>query len=61
MGIGEGTLIQDAIVDLNARIGRNVRIVNQDKQVTATDPNWVIRDGIVVIPKNAFIPDGTTI
>ena len=61
VGIGEGTLIQDAIVDLNARIGRNVRIVNQDKQTTATETDWVIRDGIVVIPKNAVIPDGTTI
>jgi glucose-1-phosphate adenylyltransferase len=29
LGIGEGTLIQDAIVDKNARIGRNVRILNK--------------------------------
>jgi glucose-1-phosphate adenylyltransferase len=61
LGIGEGTLIQDAIVDKNARIGRNVRIVNQDKVAEAEGPGWAIRDGIVVVSKNAVIPDGTTI
>ena len=44
VGIGEGTLIQDAIVDKNARIGRNVRIVNQDKSAGAEGPGWAIRD-----------------
>ena len=61
VGIGEGSLIQDAIIDLNARIGRNVRIVNKDGVKEAEGDSWVIRDGIVVVPKNAVIPDGTTI
>jgi glucose-1-phosphate adenylyltransferase len=61
VGIGEGTLIQDAIVDKNARIGRNVRIVNKQSVAHAEGPGWVIREGIVVITKNAVIPDGTTI
>ena len=61
VGIGEGTLIQDAIIDLNARIGRNTRIVNKDGVKEAKGDSWVIRDGIVVVPKNAVIPDGTTI
>jgi glucose-1-phosphate adenylyltransferase len=61
VGIGEGTLIQDAIIDLNARIGRNVRIVNKAGVTEADGDSWVIRDGIVVVPKNAVIPDGTTI
>jgi glucose-1-phosphate adenylyltransferase len=61
VGIGEGTLIQGAIIDLNARIGRNVRILNRENQREADGPNWVIRDGIVVVPKDAVIPDGTTI
>ncbi len=61
VGIGEGSLIQDAIVDKNARIGRNVRIVNKEHLAEAEGPGWVIRDGIVVIPKNAVLPDGTTI
>jgi glucose-1-phosphate adenylyltransferase len=61
VGIGEGTLIRDTIIDKNARIGRNVRIVNQDKVTNAEGPGWAIRDGIVVVMKNAVVPDGTTI
>ena len=61
VGIGEGSLIQDAIVDKNARIGRNVRIVNKQGVAHAEGPGWVIREGIVVITKNAVIPDETTI
>jgi glucose-1-phosphate adenylyltransferase len=61
VGIGEGSLIQNAIVDLNARIGRNVRIINKEETQEAEGPSWVIRDGIVVVPKNAVVPDGTTI
>jgi glucose-1-phosphate adenylyltransferase len=54
-------LIQDAIVDLNARIGREVRIVNKSRAQEAEGNGWLIRDGIVVLVKNAVIPDGTTI
>jgi len=61
LGIGEGSLIQDAIIDLNARIGRNVRIVNKKQVREAEGRGWVIRDGIVVVPKAGVIPDGTTI
>ena len=61
VGIGEGSLIQDAIVDLNARIGRNVRIVNEQRLQDASGDGWVIREGIVVVTKNAVIPDGTVI
>ena len=61
VGIGEGSLIQDAIVDLNARIGREVRIQNKNQLQEAEGDGWVIRDGIVVVLKDAIIPDGTTI
>lgn len=61
VGIGEGSLVQDAIVDKNARIGRNVRVVNKAGAQHADGEGWSIRDGIVVIPKNAVIADGTTI
>jgi glucose-1-phosphate adenylyltransferase len=61
VGIGDGSLIQDAIVDKNARIGRNVRIVNKQNAQEAEGPGWVIRDGIVIILKNAVIPDDQTI
>lgn len=61
VGIGEGTLIQRAIVDLNARIGRNVRLVNKAGVEEAQGEGWRIRDGIIVVPKNAVIPDGTVV
>jgi glucose-1-phosphate adenylyltransferase len=61
VGIGDGSLIQDAIVDLNARIGRNVRITNKDGVKEFEGDSYVVREGIVVIPKDAVIPDGTTI
>jgi glucose-1-phosphate adenylyltransferase len=63
LGIGANTTIQKAIVDKNARIGRNVRIVNQDsvQEGNREDLGFVIRNGIVVVIKNAVIPDGTII
>ena len=63
LGIGANTTIQRAIVDKNARIGRNVRIVNKDRVVEASreDLGFVIQNGIVVVIKNATIPDGTVI
>jgi glucose-1-phosphate adenylyltransferase len=61
IGIGEDCVISGAIVDKNARIGAGVRIVNEDKREEADGPGWYIRDGIVVVPKGAVIPDGTVI
>jgi glucose-1-phosphate adenylyltransferase len=59
LGIGEGSLIQDAIIDKNARIGRNVRIINeQGVENTDETPFGMIRDGIVVTAKNTTLPDG---
>jgi glucose-1-phosphate adenylyltransferase len=60
-GIGEGSEICNAIIDKNARIGRNVRIINQKKLRDAEYDSWAIRDGVVVVPKNSVIPDGTVI
>jgi glucose-1-phosphate adenylyltransferase len=63
LGVGANTTIQKAIIDKNARIGRNVRIVNKDHVQEASRENlgFVIQNGIVVIIKNATIPDGTVI
>jgi glucose-1-phosphate adenylyltransferase len=60
-GIGEGCEITNAIIDKNARIGRNVRISNEAGVDEADGDGWAIRDGIVVVAKNAVIPDGTVI
>ena len=61
LGILEGTVIERAIVDKNARIGRNVRLVNSRGLDEAQGDGWAIRDGIVIVVKNAVIPDGTVI
>jgi glucose-1-phosphate adenylyltransferase len=61
VGIGEGTEIRDAIIDKNARIGKNVRILNEKGVQEADGDAWAIRDGIVVVPKNSVIPNGTVI
>ncbi len=61
IGIGEGAVVEGAIIDKNARIGRDVRIVNEQGMTDADGENYVIRDGIVVIPKNVVVPDGTVI
>jgi glucose-1-phosphate adenylyltransferase len=59
LGVGEGSHIEGAILDKNCRIGRNVRIVNQEGiENTEETPYGMIRDGIVVMPKNAMLPDG---
>lgn len=63
VGIGEGTVINRAIVDKNARIGSGVRLVNEAKVVEADGPDnsYYIRDGIIIVPKNALIKDGTVV
>ncbi|WP_030006751.1 glucose-1-phosphate adenylyltransferase [Picosynechococcus sp. NKBG042902] len=63
IGIGEGTTIRRAIVDKNARIGKNVMIVNKEnvEESNREELGYYIRSGITVVLKNAVIPDGTVI
>ncbi|HEU4342910.1 MAG TPA: glucose-1-phosphate adenylyltransferase [Candidatus Binatia bacterium] len=63
LGIGANTTIQRAIIDKNARIGRNVQIVNKGgvEESNREELGFVIRSGIVVVIKNATIPDGTVV
>ncbi|GAB4533905.1 MAG: glucose-1-phosphate adenylyltransferase [Pleurocapsa sp.] len=63
VGIGSNSTIRRAIVDKNARIGRNVQIVNKDRveESQQEELGFYIRNGIVVIFKNATIPDNTII
>jgi glucose-1-phosphate adenylyltransferase len=63
-GIGKNCLIKKAIIDKNARIGRDVRIINKESafdDASHEKDGWYIRDGIVVILKNAVIPNGSVI
>ena len=63
MGVGEGSTVKRAILDKNARVGRNVTIVNKDNVEEADRPEhgFYIRNGIVVVVKNASIADGMVI
>lgn len=61
IGIGPGSVIEGAIIDKNARIGRRVVIRMIPNRPDDEQLNWVARDGIVIIPKNSIIPDGTVI
>lgn len=58
MGIGKNCVIDRAIIDKNARIGDGVVITPEGKSQNLDAENYFIRDGIVVIPKNAVIPAG---
>jgi glucose-1-phosphate adenylyltransferase len=63
VGIGAGSTIRRTIVDKNARIGRNVKILNKDRveEAERESEGFYIRSGIVVVFKNATIPDNTII
>jgi glucose-1-phosphate adenylyltransferase len=61
VGIGAGCRIENAIIDKNARVGNNVVISPAGKPEHLDHPLYFIRDGIVIIPKNATIPHGTVI
>jgi len=60
-GIGRGCLIENAIIDKNTCIGDGAHIVNARKVEYEDGENYSIRDGIVLVPKNAVIPPGTII
>ncbi len=61
LGIGKNCNIKDAILDKNVRIGNNVSITNPKHLREKDGDNYCIREGIVIVPKGAVIPDGTRI
>ncbi|XP_075488181.1 inactive glucose-1-phosphate adenylyltransferase small subunit 2, chloroplastic isoform X1 [Primulina tabacum] len=63
VGIGEGSLVRKAIVDKNARIGKNVMIINKDnvQEANKEAEGYIITGGIIVITRSAAIPDGSVI
>jgi glucose-1-phosphate adenylyltransferase len=60
IGIGEHTTIKNAIIDKNARIGSQVRLVNEHGIYEGEFDNFEVREGIIVVCKNAIIKSGTT-
>jgi glucose-1-phosphate adenylyltransferase len=61
IGIGRNCEIRRAIIDKNARIGDNCRLINQRNIQNEDNENYVIRDGIIVVPKHGVIYPGTVI
>lgn len=62
IGIGENCEIEDAIIDKNAYIGDNVKILKANRTREMVEhPSYVIKDGIVIIRKNVHIPKNTII
>jgi glucose-1-phosphate adenylyltransferase len=61
LGVGEGSVIERAILDMGCRIGRGARIRARVGRGDEDGPYHVVRDGIVVIPRGAVVPDGTEI
>eukprot|EP01025_Chloroclados_australasicus_P040827 TRINITY_DN428_c0_g3_i1.p1 TRINITY_DN428_c0_g3~~TRINITY_DN428_c0_g3_i1.p1 ORF type:complete len:244 (-),score=31.65 TRINITY_DN428_c0_g3_i1:341-1072(-) len=60
MGIGANTHIKKCIIDKNARIGKNVKLINKNNVSEANheDEGFIVKDGIIVVIKDAMIPDG---
>jgi glucose-1-phosphate adenylyltransferase len=61
LGIGEGTTVENAIIDKNVRIGRNATIKNVKGVQEEDGQTHYIREGIVIIPKGTIIPDKAVI
>lgn len=63
VGIGQDCVIRRAIIDKNARVGNRVMLVNKKGLVDYDDPagRYYIRSGIIVVPKDATIQDGTEV
>lgn len=60
LGIAEGAYVKNAIIDKNASIGRGAQLVNRGNQQEYKDPEerLYVRDGVIVVPKGAIIPEG---
>ena len=61
MGIGRNTVLDRVIVDKNARIGDDVRLVNERNIQHADGDGYYIRSGIIVVPKGGVVKPGTVV
>jgi len=61
IGIGRDCKIRNAIIDFNAHIGDGCQLVNADGVQQFDNENYSIRDGIIIVHKNAVIPPGTIV
>jgi glucose-1-phosphate adenylyltransferase len=61
LGVGNGSIIEGAIVDKDCRIGRGVTIRARPSGDDEDGPYHVVREGVVVLPRGTVVPDGTVI
>ena len=59
MGVGRNCYIENTILDANVRIGDNVKLSPAGKDNGWNQGDVFVRDGVMVVTKNAVIPDGT--
>jgi glucose-1-phosphate adenylyltransferase len=59
LNIGDGAVVERAILDKDCRIGRGAKLINRDNKQDFDGPNgmYYIRDGIICVPRAAIIPD----
>jgi glucose-1-phosphate adenylyltransferase len=58
LGIGRNVVLDRVIVDKNARIGDDVRLVNEQGAQEADGDGYYIRNGIIIVPKGAQLAPG---
>ena len=61
IGIGRDCKIRNAIIDFNAHIGDGCQLVNAEGVQHLDNESYSIRDGIIIVHKNAVIPPGTIV
>ena len=61
VGIGRNVVLDRVIVDKNARVGNDVRLVNEGNIQEADGEGYYIRNGIIIVPKEGVVPEGTVV
>jgi glucose-1-phosphate adenylyltransferase len=61
LGIGREVVLDRVIVDKNARIGDRVSLTNAAGVQEANGNGYYIRGGIIIVPKDGVIEEGTTV
>jgi glucose-1-phosphate adenylyltransferase len=61
IGFGRDVVLDRVIVDKNARIGNGVRLVNEAGVREADGEGFYIRNGIIIVPKEGVVADGTVV
>jgi glucose-1-phosphate adenylyltransferase len=61
LGIGRDAVLDRVIVDKNARIGHNAKLVNERGIENADGDGYYIRGGIIIVPKGGVVKAGTVV